>query len=264
MVPIILLFFVIGLSLFITKIAATALMMTGLSRDTARFQARSAYCGVGFTTTESESITGHPVRRRIIMILMLLGNAGIATVVATIILSMTNAERSHWAQNLLVMACGITLLAAFGTSKIVDQRISQAVKWALRNFTRLDLQDYTALLQMAKGYTVVEVIVKDGDWLAEKTLASLGLPHEGVLILGVTRTDGTYIGTPIGTTKIAVGDKLALYGKLERIDELNSRREGVVGVFARRVAVKEHFQEVAEEAKIEAIRSEFSDQADSK
>jgi len=38
------------LSLLITRIATIALSVTGLSRETARFQARSAFTGVGFTT----------------------------------------------------------------------------------------------------------------------------------------------------------------------------------------------------------------------
>lgn len=38
------------LSLLITRIATNALSVTGLSRETARFQARSAFTGVGFTT----------------------------------------------------------------------------------------------------------------------------------------------------------------------------------------------------------------------
>lgn len=78
---------VLTLSLLITRIATVALTHTGLSRDSARFQARSAFTGVGFTTTESEKVVNHPVRRRILMMLMLLGNAGIVTVVASFMLT---------------------------------------------------------------------------------------------------------------------------------------------------------------------------------
>ncbi|TWT47604.1 hypothetical protein [Botrimarina hoheduenensis] len=62
------------LSLLITRVAAMALMFTGLSREAAKFQARSAFTGVGYTTQESERTVNHPVRRRIIMALMLMGN----------------------------------------------------------------------------------------------------------------------------------------------------------------------------------------------
>src|SRR3954452_25540852 len=77
----------IAVSLLITRIGTTALVHTGLSREVARFQARSAFFGVGFTTTEAESVVNHPVRRRIVLWLVLLGNAGIVTVLASVVLS---------------------------------------------------------------------------------------------------------------------------------------------------------------------------------
>ena len=60
LIAILTLFIIIFMSLLVMRIATMALMLTGLSRESARFQARSAYTGVGFTTTESESIAGHP------------------------------------------------------------------------------------------------------------------------------------------------------------------------------------------------------------
>lgn len=41
---------VILVSLLVTRVATAALMLTGRSRDAARFQARSALTGVGYTT----------------------------------------------------------------------------------------------------------------------------------------------------------------------------------------------------------------------
>jgi Trk-type K+ transport system membrane component len=70
------------LALTITRVGTVALVLTGMSHDAAHFQARSAFYGVGFTTKESETVVNHPVRRRIVTLLMLLGNVGIATVVA--------------------------------------------------------------------------------------------------------------------------------------------------------------------------------------
>ncbi len=58
---------VLFLSLLITRLATTALTLTGLSCEMARFQARSAFTGTGFTTSESEAIVNHPVRRRILI-----------------------------------------------------------------------------------------------------------------------------------------------------------------------------------------------------
>ncbi|MDK1031820.1 MAG: potassium transporter TrkA, partial [Planctomycetia bacterium] len=62
---------IIALSLVIVRVATVALTLTGLSDDLARFQAYSAFTGVGFTTSESEHVARGRVRRRIICPVML-------------------------------------------------------------------------------------------------------------------------------------------------------------------------------------------------
>ncbi|HUW03445.1 MAG TPA: hypothetical protein VMW08_13900, partial [Acidimicrobiales bacterium] len=79
MLALILVFVTVIFSLLVTRVATVMLTLTGMSRESARFQARSAFSGTGFTTTESESVVNHPVRRRIILSLILLGNAGIVS-----------------------------------------------------------------------------------------------------------------------------------------------------------------------------------------
>ena len=79
MIALLSLLMVILFSIIFVRIGAVALEMTGLSREVATFQAQSAYTGVGFTTSESEYVVSHPVRRRIIRILMFVGSAGIAS-----------------------------------------------------------------------------------------------------------------------------------------------------------------------------------------
>jgi len=68
MITIISLLLNLTLLILVTKIAAELLAHTGLARETARFQARSAFTGVGFTTSESEKMDftaryTHPVRQ---------------------------------------------------------------------------------------------------------------------------------------------------------------------------------------------------------
>ena len=83
---------VLIVNMALTRIATVALVHTGLGRETARFQARSAFTGVGFTTNEAEGIVTHPVRRRIVMWLMLVGNVGIVAVLSSLILSLVNLD----------------------------------------------------------------------------------------------------------------------------------------------------------------------------
>ena len=83
---VILLFFFIVISFLIVRVGAVALELTGLEKNKALFQALSAFTGTGFTTRESEMIVGHPQRRRVVTILMVLGTAGIVSVIATFVL----------------------------------------------------------------------------------------------------------------------------------------------------------------------------------
>lgn len=54
MIAAVTLFLIVSISALITKIAAIALVHTGLSTESAKFQARSAYTGTGMSTSETE------------------------------------------------------------------------------------------------------------------------------------------------------------------------------------------------------------------
>ena len=225
--PIISLLVVVTLGLLITRIATVALTFTGLSRDSARFQARSAFTGVGFTTSESEGILEHPVRRRIIMILMLMGNAGFVTAVSSLMLVFLqtgNQTSMPLKWRILLLVCGLVLLWAVASSKWIDRQMSRIIAWALAKWTSLDIKDYPALLRLSSGYSVSELKVNKGDWVAGKSLLELRLADEGIHILGVRRADGEYIGAPTGSTYIRGGDTLVIYAQVAHLAELERRR----------------------------------------
>ncbi|TWU64505.1 MULTISPECIES: TrkA C-terminal domain-containing protein [Crateriforma] len=249
MAAIITLLLTLSVSLLITRVAAMALMLTGLSREAARFQARSAFSGVGFTTTEAESIVNHPVRRRIAMMLMLFGNIGLATVGASLMVSMLDAKNNEtWWTTLIVLFIGVTLLLLLARSRWVERRLNRIIAWSLRRFTDLDVRDYVAVLNLQEGFAVTEMRVDPGDWLSDKTLIDLDLPREGVLILGVHSVQADqYIGAPMATTKICVGDTLVMYGPIERLKELDQRRSGNRGYQAHRRAVRDYQEILADQ-----------------
>ena len=167
------------LSLLVTRIGAMALMLTGLSSESAKFQARSAYCGVGFTSEETELIMSHPVRRRIIYTLMLLGNIGLATVTASTIASILQANVAQDTRVLFgkmgILVAGLILLWLLSTSRWVERQHNRVISWALRNFTRLDVRDYIAILNLQDGYSVFEIGLTPRDWLTDRSLRELKL-----------------------------------------------------------------------------------------
>jgi hypothetical protein len=213
---------VLCVSLVVARIGSAALALTGLSREVARFQARSAFFGVGFTTSEAESVVGHPVRRRIVLWLILLGNAGVVGVLASVVLSLTEGSGPTIAR--LGALVGVAaLFALVASSRWVDRWMSRLIDRGLRRWTDLDTRDYESVLHLAGDYVISELIVEPGDWLADRTLAELELDEEGVLILGITCSDGSYVGAPGGRTPVRPGDMLVLYGSAERVAELDRR-----------------------------------------
>lgn len=242
------------LTLLITRVATMALMLTGLSREAARFQARSAFSGCGFTTGEAEMIVNHPVRRRIVMVLMLLGNAGIATVVATLMISfIATSQSSNWTISLAVLGIGLALLWFFASSRWVERQLNKLISSGLRKWTHMQVRDYIAILQLQKGYAVTEMHVEPRDWLAKQSLMDAKLAREGVLVLGIQRADGRYLGAPMADTVIHPGDTLVLYGPIHRLEELDTRRAGASGDDAHLAAMEEHEEIVQEEAEEEAV-----------
>lgn len=240
-VPVVSLLVALMMSLVITRVATIALMLTGLSHESARFQSRSAFTGVGFTTTEAESIVNHPVRRRIVMWLMLLGNVGIATVIATLMVTLMSAKRSeNWLTGYLVLAVGLFVVWMISNSRWVEKQMNRAISWALKRFTHLDVRDYVSLLALANGFTVFELQVEPNDWIANKTLVELGLAREGILVLGIRSRSGDYFGAPSGNSRISADDTVVIYGPIHRINELDSRCSGNEGDMAHARACHEY------------------------
>jgi hypothetical protein len=253
-VGVIALFTVLALSLFITRLATTALAATGLSWQAARFQARSAFTGTGFTTSEAEKVVDHPVRRRIIMLLMIARSAGLVSIVISLILSFADAGGPQVLWRLGWLAGGVAALYAAAATPWVDRGLSRLINWALRRWTDLDTRDYYGLLQLSGEYAVHEMRVQEGDWVAGRDLDDCQLNQEGVLVLGIRREDGSYVGAPKGTTTIHAGDTLLLYGRGKTLQDLDRRRADPAGDVEHREAVSEQERHEAEQERREAAR----------
>lgn len=224
MIPIVTLLIVLSLSILVTRIASVALVHTGLSREIARFQARSAFTGVGFTTGESESVVGHPVRRRIVMTLMLVGNVGIIAALSSALLSFISLESGSLSSRAVAtLFVGIAALLWLAASPRVDRLLSRVITRALQRFTDLDTRDYAQLLHLRGDYGVTEVRVNEGEWLAGVTVEASRLVGEGVLVLGIECPGNNFIGAPPLDTALRAGDRLILYGRTPAIAALNDR-----------------------------------------
>lgn len=249
------LIFVLFLSLIVVRVGAEALTLTGLSRQEAKFQARSAWTGTGFTTTESEDVVSHPVRREIVSLMMLLRSAGLVTAATTLMLSFVSVEQqAEGLTRFLLLLAALLLLWRLARSSWVDQRLSRIISWALKRFTDLETRDYEGLLHLAGDYAIMELKVRRGSWLADKPLGSLELPEEGVLVLAIQHRDGRYLGAPPANSPVAPGDILILYGHSSALATLNRRRASAGGEVEHQAAKADHRHEQTDEAWAEARR----------
>lgn len=224
---------VIAVSILITRVAKRALVLTGVSPEVAHFQARSALSGTGFTTGESEQVVAHPARRRIIMLLILLQNAGLATAVATLVLSFVDVDDLNEAllrAGLLVT--GLALLVAAAHSGWLRDHLGRMIEWALDRYTDLEPIDYHAMLRIGGPYTVSRFRVAEDAWITDKTLEEAGI-SERMLILGIERSDGGFVGSPRGGDRVTPDDTLILYGperELKRFQEKTQSPSYPLGV----------------------------------
>lgn len=233
---IIALLLIVFASLFIAWIGATALMMTGLSRSVAKFQAISCFFGVGFTTAEAEMIVSHPVRRKIASHLIILGNLGITGALGALIVTMVKSD-PDWVNHLfgikseskavhLLMAAGI-----FGVTVLVfrlgfvHRLIEATIRFSLERSGVVRAMDYETLLRAREGYVVSEFEIDPGHPFIGRTLESLALGKNGVLVLGILRESGEYEPTPSRLTTIEEGDVLTVYGEETRLRETLSAKE---------------------------------------
>jgi len=246
MVAVISLFLIIALSMIVTKVAAAFLVHTGLSRDMARFQARSAFTGAGFTTNESEQIVAHPLRRKIVTVLMILGNAGLVTAVSSLIIGFLNTGLRVGALRFGILMIAVAIMMALISTKWFDRRVSLVVAWLMKHSGRLALGDYASLLNISGDYRVAEFEVASGHWMAGKALEDMRLNREGIIVLGIHRGDGNFIGTPRGDTVVHADDSLVNYGKRERITALRERSRATGEEEHRKTEVA-HAREVREQ-----------------
>lgn len=223
--PLIALFMIAIVSWVIVQSGATALMMTGLSRSVAEFQAISCFFGVGFTTAEAEIVVSHPVRRRIAAHLIVTGNIGLTSAVGALVVAFMDNESdllhvlfksdepvSFWTR-LGAAVLGIVAIFLFFRLGFVKRPIEWTIKKSLEKTHAIRAMDYETVLRADQGFAVMQVEIEPLSWCAGRTLAGAQLGSRGVLVLWIRRADRSTIEQPLPTTDIRVGDMLTVYGQ---------------------------------------------------
>jgi hypothetical protein len=206
------LFTVLTISILLSRTGAVALRLTGLPEQVARFQARSAFTGAGFTTSESEAIVNHPVRRRIVSQLMIVGNLGLVSVMATVIVSLVGSSGPEGALllQLLWLAAVLLVLWFLVLNPFADRIMCNIIGRLLAKTEGFGGRKPAHLLQLPAGHGVTQILVHPESGLAGRQLREL--VSNGVVILGLQREDGTYINLPRDGEEVRPADEIFFYG----------------------------------------------------
>jgi hypothetical protein len=229
-----LLLFIIAvvISFIIVRIGAIAFELTGLEWSLAKFQALSCFTSTGFTTKEAELITGNPQRRRIATVLIVLGHAGLVTLIATFANSLNPAKYSPkftipflhlvvpsgilpWVNLALIVLAGFIIYKVFTHTKFA-RKFTESLRARIVKKQIVKAVSFEELLVATGGYGVSSIEVCKDSPILDKTLREADLRALDVSVLVIEKKDET-VPNPPADTKIVLGDKLVCFGKLEDI-----------------------------------------------
>lgn len=214
---------IVLLALLAVQLGTNALVLTGMSLPAARFQAASAFFGTGFTTKEAEMVVNHPVRRRIILHLIIAGNIGLTSAAATLIVTFVQRGDRPAAQNLtliLLLVIGVLALGMLFKLAVVKKPIDVVMRKALEGAGVLRAVDYEVLLKVRHGFCVSDLEIAEGHPLAGKALKESRPSDAGIVVLGIYHRGDRFEGAPSKDAIINAGDTIMVYGSEEAVNGL--------------------------------------------
>jgi len=221
-------------SLLAVRVGAVALQLTGLEWSLAKFQALSCFSGTGFTTRESELIVGHPQRRRIASVLMVVGNAGFVAMIATFANSLRPkvveaSSRYAFLQNampwinVLIVVTALYCTYRFFTRPASSGWFTEFLRRRVKQTSIAKPVAFNELLIATGGYGVASGTLRGDHPLVTKSLRECGLRDKGIMVLAIQRQEET-IPNPPADTCLLRGDGVICFGSLDRIrDEFDPK-----------------------------------------
>ena len=206
-------------SFIIVRVGGFALQLTGIEPDVARFQALSAFSGTGFTTREAERVVGHRTRRRIVTILIILGNAGMVTVIATLVASFTQVSGYMWFFiQLAIIIGGIFVLYRLIIRSSIGQRFIDWLQRPVMNRILREAPTVDEIFHVEKDWTISFVLMKGNSKSIGMSVADITAEGD-IEILGIDRA-GNYLTRLDRDEKVVEGDRLLVYGNRKTVKRI--------------------------------------------
>lgn len=207
---------IVLLALLVVRVGTSALLLTGMSLPVSRFQATSAFFGVGFTTSEAEMVVNHPVRRRIILHLIVAGNIGLTSAAATLVMSFVQNSEQGVGQVFLwivLLAIGVGLVGLVFQLPFVSQPFDRMMCASLERAGIKRAVDFELLLKLRDGFAVCDFVMDKNHPWASKHLHESRPADDGLVVLSVERANGEFVGAPDKDAHLESGDTVTVYGE---------------------------------------------------
>lgn len=228
---------VVFISFVIVRIGAIAFQMTGLEWSLAKFQALSCFSTTGFTTREAELITSDPRRRKIATTLIILGNAGLITLIATFANSLRPWNiveqleipwlskfflkgASLWI-NLAVILVALYVLYRLLTHPRLTHMLTDHLRRYLHKKRFIAPSHIEEMALGPQGHVISKCRITEDSSLANKELGELDLDPHNITALAVIRAETT-IAQPSPRERLLPGDDLICFGVSSAIHKVLS------------------------------------------
>ncbi|MDH3708015.1 MAG: hypothetical protein OES57_18270 [Acidimicrobiia bacterium] len=211
---------VASITLVFTRLATGGLIATGMPPDIAGFQARSAFSGAGFTTTEAENVVNHPVRRRIIASTMFVGSLGTPTLVVTVMVGLLAPGPGSTTERTMVATAGLVLIILAVINRPMTRWLEGVgTRYAQRRLLPALDESAHELLSLGDDLVVVSARLADDPENSPRSLRGIEHTLPGVQVLGVRRGNSVVAEKPTDLT-LETDDELILSGPRRRLSEL--------------------------------------------
>lgn len=190
-----------------------AYQLTGLDWRTAQFQALSAFTMTGFTTRVAERVVSHPLRRRITMVLIVSGYATTASVIATLVTSVSNRTPLSSALTILGLVAVSAIFLNVARKANVQLALASPIRRLLTARMAHESVPHEELLEYRKGFGITRIEVPRDSRLAGLTLRQADLRSYKLQVLAI-ESHGVVEPVPTAEHLIEVGDHLVLYGEI--------------------------------------------------
>ncbi|MFC1866263.1 TrkA C-terminal domain-containing protein [Chloroflexota bacterium] len=207
---------VIFVSFLVVRAGGVALSMTGMDLKKARFQALSAFSGTGFTTRESELIVNNPRRRRIVTWLIILGNAGIVTVIVSATSSVVTSEGFQLPISVVAIIAGAFVIYKLMSRTGISKYWENFIKKRLIKSNMFEEGTIEDLVHVAEDSGLVQATIFTESNLIGRSLIDINSDENPFWIVSIKRGKN-WISLPKSTEIIETGDKLIVYGDLDHL-----------------------------------------------